>query len=70
MSVAETEKIIEHLKNSYYSESDEEYSEEYFKKTVEDILNSQKTCEIILARLAAGKTRGDVLLYHLFAATA
>ena len=70
MSQHEKEIVLEHLKNSYYAETDDDYSAEFFKNAVAVILSSRKTCEYILDRLSRGKTRGDVLLYRCFALTA
>lgn len=70
MSQHEKEIVLEHLKNSYYAETDDDYSAEFFKSAVAVILSSRKTCEYILDRLSRGKTRVDVLLYRCFALTA
>lgn len=70
MSKKEKEIVIEHLKNSYYPETDDDYSAEFFKNAVAVILASKKTCDYILDRLARGKTRGDVLFYRCYAHTA
>ena len=66
MSQHEKEIVLEHLKNSYYAETDDDYSAEFFKSAVAVILSSRKTCEYILDRLSRGKTRGDVFALSLF----